>query len=104
MPDNVHVQDSFLEITMQPPSAPVLVPRPIEDSFHPRHAIGIEATMSSDRLAAFDEAREAALSFRNLPSEPGDDVTVTTLGTGSAAPSEFRNGMCLPCPSQYTFF
>lgn len=35
--------------------------------------------------------------------KPGDDVVVTTLGTGSALPSKYRNGKSSISPRQVMF-
>ncbi|KLT46439.1 Metallo-hydrolase/oxidoreductase, partial [Cutaneotrichosporon oleaginosum] len=53
---------------------------------HPEYAAAVDAAQAA---MAADADRRACLSPR-----PGDDIVVTTLGTGSAIPSIFRNVSC----------
>ncbi|KZV87031.1 hypothetical protein EXIGLDRAFT_840328 [Exidia glandulosa HHB12029] len=94
LPANVHIHDPYLEISMHPRKAPATIPRQVEDVFHSQHALGSEWALDNDTAAAFDVAKEAAAPFRNLPAQPGDDVRVVTLGTGSSVPSMYRNLLC----------
>jgi ribonuclease Z len=44
-------------------------------------------------LALFRKVRsEVEAEEPSRPKGPGDDVVITTLGTGSALPSKYRNG------------
>jgi len=41
---------------------------------------------------AFEIAKEAvSVEDGSYPAQPGDDVVITSLGTGSAAPGKYRN-------------
>ncbi|EJD54854.1 hypothetical protein AURDEDRAFT_51696 [Auricularia subglabra TFB-10046 SS5] len=96
MPDSAHLLDPYHQVLMHPPQSPETIPRSEDDRFHPQHALGAEAYLDEDTTSAFDAAREAAKPLRDVSSAPapGDDVRVTTLGTGSAAPSMYRNVLC----------
>jgi ribonuclease Z len=56
---------------------------------HPEYAASVDAAHAA---IAADADRRALLSPR-----PGDDIVVTTLGTGSAIPSIYRNGEIARC-------
>ncbi|KDQ10344.1 hypothetical protein BOTBODRAFT_115899 [Botryobasidium botryosum FD-172 SS1] len=107
LPPNVQPLAIDLQITMAPPGEPKLVPGPNFDRFH--NAIlgnggeGSGKALEKPQLdltpateAAFDAARadveaQRAVYAEGRPSQPGDDIVVTPLGTGSALPSKYRN-------------
>lgn len=89
-------------ISMYPPKAPEVLPRHEKDQQFPVEAETLEPARQRLRLAspeysaAVDAARasvdEEASKRGNSEAVPGDDIVVTTLGTGSAIPSKYRNG------------
>ncbi|KAG8859531.1 hypothetical protein FRB96_004415 [Tulasnella sp. 330] len=94
-----------VEIKMSPPSAPQLLISVGEDTFQPAllltqngggHPHSSGKDMDSPFTDIYSKARavvEAVASQRPLIVETGAgaDVTITTLGTGSAIPSKYRN-------------
>ncbi|KAH7104245.1 hypothetical protein BKA62DRAFT_693992 [Auriculariales sp. MPI-PUGE-AT-0066] len=90
LPSNVHLHDPFTRIAMRPPGLPLPMER-ADDRFHPRISLAKGTSLDSDTFAIFDAAREAAAPFIGLPHKAGDDVRITSLGTGSAVPSMYRN-------------
>ena len=51
-----------------------------------------DATIREEAREAFEIAREAvSVEEGSYPAQPGDDVIITSLGTGSAAPGKYRN-------------
>jgi hypothetical protein len=61
------------------------------DLFHPAVVLGEPPTLSDAARMQFSEAR-ARIEDATVPDITGKDVTVVTLGTGSAVPSKYRNG------------
>jgi ribonuclease Z len=89
-----------MEVRMHPPAAPVRSPPHPKDRPFPispdtlAQEIKELANLSPEYAVACEEARRKVASDpRNQESatQPGDDITVTTLGTGSAIPSKYRN-------------
>ena len=84
-----------LSISLHPPRSPTENEN-IEqlDLFHP----AVRSTplqLPDSTLASFAKARASVQSFAegyDPEAIPGKDVSVCTLGTGSAIPSKFRNG------------
>ena len=49
-------------------------------------------TKQAEAREAFEIAKEAVSAEEgSYPAQPGDDVIITSLGTGSAAPGKYRN-------------
>jgi ribonuclease Z len=89
--DKVHPFQTFLTIPIRP-SGPPSTDTQWEDKFHPR------VQSSEDLLAPatqkkFNKAHALVASKEAEMSKifPGSDVEVTTLGTGSALPTKYRN-------------
>ena len=81
---------------MRPTSAPSTLPRIVEDRFHTEGIEPREKFIHDNFPAAFAPVQKAASELPEIPSSPGDDLRVTTLGTGSAVPSVYRNGAYSP--------
>ncbi len=61
-----------------------------------------DATKREEARDAFETAKEAVSAEEgSYPAQPGDDVVITSLGTGSAAPGKYRN---CPWPFLVIFF
>jgi hypothetical protein len=59
------------------------------------HARGESLLSTQDQKDSFNNAREQISQLTSSHTHepaPGDDFRVTTLGTGSALPSKYRNG------------
>ena len=102
LPPNTTVLKPYHNIGMYPASAPhLLEPRPSDTPF-PTTAAGLEEAKvkvresMADYAAAVDAARTAVQNEITQRSQAalgaGEDIIVTTLGTGSAIPSKYRNG------------
>jgi ribonuclease Z len=85
---------------MHPPAAPAIIPPHAKDRPFPTNSSEVEwarevlSRESQDYTLACEEARRNVVNDpRSTVTEtkPGDDITVTTLGTGSAIPSKYRN-------------
>lgn len=80
-------------INIRPPRPPVRASdADVGDLFHPVAVLGEPPTLSDAARMQFSEAR-ALVGDATVPDIPGKDVTVVTLGTGSAIPSKYRNGL-----------
>src|SRR5258708_10202041 len=86
------------QIGMHPPSvSSVVSPMGMKDEFHPAlqkikegNAMSI---LSPDTYQTINRIRTQVVHEEtSRPLRPGDDVVITTLGTGSALPSKTRNG------------
>ncbi|KAJ8585232.1 hypothetical protein M405DRAFT_773220 [Rhizopogon salebrosus TDB-379] len=78
-------------IDIRPPRPPVRASdADVGDLFHPVAVLGEPPTLSDAARMQFSEAR-ALVGDATVPDIPGKDVTVVTLGTGSAIPSKYRN-------------
>lgn len=85
---------------MHPPASPALLPPHAKDRPFPVNSSELEwakdilAKESPEYALACDAARQAVQAdprSSQPASSPGHDITVTTLGTGSAIPSKYRN-------------
>jgi len=51
-----------------------------------------DQTKQVEAREAFEIAKEAiSIEDGSYPTQPGDNVVITSLGTGSAAPGKYRN-------------
>jgi ribonuclease Z len=100
MPSNCQALVPNLEVRMHPPAAPAILPPHAKDRPFPTNPSDVQwarevlSRESQDYTLACEEARRnVANDPRSTVTEtkPGDDITVTTLGTGSAIPSKYRN-------------
>ena len=100
MPSNCQALVPNLEVRMHPPAAPAILPPHPKDRPFPTNPSEVQwarevlSRESPDYALACEEARRnVANDPRSTVTEtkPGDDITVTTLGTGSAIPSKYRN-------------
>jgi ribonuclease Z len=86
---------------MHPPSPPQPIPYPPLDKFEsalsnlPHTSLCDDALVESIEKARIEVEMEMDDEERT-EKKPGDDVVITALGTGSAMPSKFRNGVSLP--------
>jgi ribonuclease Z len=89
-----------IEVRMHPPAAPVILPPHSKDKPFPTNPNDLEWAKdvlfreSTEYALACEEARQKVQSdprSAETTTRPGDDITVTTLGTGSAIPSKYRN-------------
>jgi ribonuclease Z len=79
---------------MTPPTPPTIATSNHVDTFYPVVETGVKLTPQLARL--FEQARDNVKATIQPQPRPGDDVVVTTLGTGSSMPSKYRNGESLP--------
>lgn len=96
-------------ITVYPPKPVSIAEDHVKDQIFPTTEAGLaEARVAlrqaNPEYAAAVDAAQAAIAADaerrgSRPSLPGDDIVVTTLGTGSAIPSKYRNGE--PDPSEH---
>lgn len=75
----------------------VTSPQGMIDKFNPAleaKAAGKRDPNISPALSALFRKIRAEVEVEEMlrPKRPGDDVVITTLGTGSALPSKYRNG------------
>lgn len=87
--------------TMHPPAPTSLMPRHPNDERFPTSTSELESAREEiakaypEYIEAVKAAQESVAEAEKLrgdvPSQPGDDIVVTTLGTGSAVPSKYRN-------------
>jgi len=85
---------------MHPPAAPKLMSPSAKDRPFPTQPAELEwakdvLAKESPEYSLACEAAQRAVASDSRSSQPstapGDDITVTTLGTGSAIPSKYRN-------------
>lgn len=102
LPPNTSFLVPNLQVKMHPAGQAEVVPNHEKDRSMPNNPKAIEAARTAVFLAddmepyvkACVKARDAAFRdprFKAPPTFPGDDIVVTTLGTGSALPSKYRN-------------
>lgn len=86
------VQDT--EVHMHPPSSPSRSPTAIDDALTPLLASQCDAAYLNPLAGTYEKAQESVrLVKESVNTEAlGKDVVITTLGTGSAIPSKYRNG------------
>ncbi|CUA74010.1 ribonuclease Z [Rhizoctonia solani] len=97
----LHLLSPGLVTEMTPPKPPVLkLFSGVNGDLHKEdlaiHARGESLLSTEDQKDSFTKAREQVselISSRAHEPTPGDDFRITTLGTGSALPSKYRNGM-----------
>lgn len=104
LPNNSTLLVPNTVIGMQPAKAPVVGERILKDQQFPLDPSVLDATRERVRAewpefaTVIDAARarveEEAAKRVDVKSVPGDDIVITTLGTGSAIPSKYRNGEC----------
>jgi ribonuclease Z len=90
-----------LEVRMHPPGCPTILPPHAKDRPCPTNPSEVDwarevlSRESTEYALACEEARRNVENdprfSSSVESEPGDDIVVTTLGTGSAIPSKYRN-------------
>ena len=98
LPPNTEPLQLDHQIGLNPITPLQVTPAPgMMDKFKP--ALEAEITgkhdpnISSALSALFRKVRaEVEADEPSRPKQPGDDVVITTLGTGSALPSKYRNG------------
>ncbi|CAE6423320.1 unnamed protein product [Rhizoctonia solani] len=96
----LHLLSPGLVTEMTPPKPPVLkLFSGVNGDLHKEdlaiHARGESLLSTEDQKDSFTKAREQVsglISSRTHEPTPGDDFRITTLGTGSALPSKYRNG------------
>lgn len=83
-----------LHLDIRPPRPPKQNPSAeAADLFHPAITSPTPITLSPALLEQYDVAkREAAQALADRTGKPGDNVMIIPLGTGSAAPTKYRNG------------
>lgn len=107
LPENTSLLVPNTMISMYPPKPAEVLERLEKDQQFPTDPSALEALRqrmrdeSPEYAAAADAAQasvaEEAIKRVNVQAVPGDDIVVTTLGTGSAIPSKYRNGECNVC-------
>lgn len=97
---NTQTLEPGLEVRMHPPGVPAQLPPHPKDRPFPTKPAELEwakevlAKETPEYILACETAQQAVAAdprSSQSPSSPGDDITVTTLGTGSAIPSKYRN-------------
>ena len=85
---------------MQPPAPPTILPAHPRDIAFPSDADHIESALRQlreelpDYASACEKARQSVRAdprWTENAKDAGSDIVVTTLGTGSALPSKYRN-------------
>lgn len=87
-------------VDIRPPRPPLRdTEAEANDLFHPAALSGEPPSLSDAVITQFSEAR-ARVDEATVPDVIGKDVTVVTLGTGSAIPNKYRNVsgtlLCIP--------
>jgi ribonuclease Z len=96
LPSNTDCMRAHTMIHIRPPRPPLRDPEAeANDLFHPAILSGEPPSLSDAARTQFSEAR-ARVEETTVPDAIGKDVTVVTLGTGSAIPSKYRNGSYIP--------
>lgn len=91
LPSNIDCMRAHTMIDIRPPRPPLRDPEAeAHDLFHPAVLSGEPPSLSDAARTQFSEAR-ARVDEATVPDAIGNDVTVVTLGTGSAIPSKYRN-------------
>lgn len=91
LPSNTDCMRAHTMIHMRPPRPPLRDPEAeANDLFHPAVLSGEPPSLSDAARIHFSEAR-AYVEEATVLDAIGKDVTVVTLGTGSAIPSKYRN-------------
>ena len=95
LPPKTMLSQRDLLLSVRPFKAPDHDPLAREDDFNPLAESNTLPELSksvSEKFAAV-KARVVERAGRGSPAgQPGDDVVVTALGTGSAIPTRLRNG------------
>ena len=93
IPPNTQAMKTNMVAHIRPFLPPAFDTASSQDRFHPSVAGTID--LPTVTQANFNQVRERVASLeKDRSSRPGDDVTVITLGTGSARPTKDRNGLC----------
>ncbi|KAG2355809.1 hypothetical protein BDR07DRAFT_1425171 [Suillus spraguei] len=100
LPSNTDYMRAHTVINIRPPRPPLRDSEAeANDLFHPAALSGEPPSLSDAAKTQFSEAR-ARVDEATIPDIIGKDVTVVTLGTGSAIPSKYRNVsgtlLCIP--------
>ncbi|KAG0701177.1 hypothetical protein DFH29DRAFT_831788 [Suillus ampliporus] len=91
LPSNTDYMRAHTIIDIRPPRPPLRDSEAeANDLFHPAVLSGEPPTLSDAARTQFSEAR-ARVEEATVSDVIGKDVTVVTLGTGSAVPSKYRN-------------
>ncbi|KAI0372022.1 hypothetical protein BV20DRAFT_964716 [Pilatotrama ljubarskyi] len=96
-----------LQVHVRPPRPPAKDGRTKEDEFAPIADSDILPELSSSLQEKFTELKakvNARISRRSPAAQPGDDIVITPLGTGSAVPTKLRNvsGTLIQIPGRGT--
>ncbi|KAI0635238.1 beta-lactamase-like protein [Trametes polyzona] len=107
LPSNCILSSRNLIVNVRPPRAPTMDDKAREDEFIDVATTGAPPELADNLLEKFAEVKATVSERvgRNSPAaNPGDDVVVTTLGTGSAIPTTLRNvsGTLIQIPGEGT--
>ncbi|KAG8683781.1 hypothetical protein FRC08_014079, partial [Ceratobasidium sp. 394] len=99
LPENMHVLAPSQVTEMSPPKPPTIKPVAGTNPDLYTKAVatqqeGHSLLTNEDQKDSFAKAREQVAKLRaarNTEPSPGDNFRITTLGTGSALPSKYRN-------------
>lgn len=101
LPPNSSQLDPNLGVKMQPPSSAAMHTRHDRDLTFPETAAGVDRALQNASQISTNYAKKVETARRAVRADPrwsrprdefvGHDITVTTLGTGSAIPSLYRN-------------
>jgi ribonuclease Z len=90
-----------LLVNMRPPGPPIKETFADEgDLFHPAIISPTTHALPNGTLERFTEVRanvEEHIKSGKVSKPQGGDIKILPLGTGSALPSKYRNGLCLDC-------
>lgn len=99
LPPKTSLSRRNLMVHVRPLRSPIADDKAHEDEFGNLVASGSSPELSDNVRQTFAEVKNLvdARVARNSPrAQPGDDVVVTPLGTGSAIPTRLRNGTSPP--------
>jgi hypothetical protein len=100
LPENMRVLCPGHVTEMTPPKAPTI--KPLQGTKPDLYKYAISTRVKGGSLLSTKEQKDSFAKARKQAAElastriaepgPGDDFRITTLGTGSALPSKYRNG------------
>ena len=91
-----------LIVHVRPPKPPMKDDKAKEDEFNTLIQSGSLPELSDSvkvRFAAVTAQVNKRIGRGSPAAQPGDDIVITTLGTGSAVPTPTRNGTSPPVPT-----
>lgn len=97
LPTKIYLLSSNLLVDIRPPKPPILMESITKyDLFHPAVTSSTPFSLPASTFQCFSAVRANADEYMkngNVQIGAGSDITIVTLGTGSALPSKYRNGI-----------